>query len=327
MIKFATDITQEKLRTTELEEKWAAARRAHAICEFDIEGKVVTANDAFLRIVGYSLREIVDQHHSMFCTADHVRTQDYRGFWLEVARGEARTGIFHNVGRFDRDIHLLAHYDTFRDTAGHVAGVVMLAIDVTEHVALRREIEQRAIAVRTEVESILVANDRIRTGAQALDHALGAHTATLSEGGALLSAGVESMSGASRAMEKISEIVKVVGEIAVQTNLLAFNAAIEAARAGEYGVGFSIVADEVRKLAERNADAARDIVRELEIASDSLGRTTGGARQTIDIVRQTAAQLGDSKGSISGLFENCGLQTVSIDRISSVVRAIGDTAT
>ena len=65
----------------------------------------------------------------------------------------------------------------------------------------------------------------------------------------------------------LGEIVKVIGEIAGQTNMLAFNAAIEAARAGEHGLGFSVVADEVRKLANRATSAGRAATGVLAIAS------------------------------------------------------------
>jgi methyl-accepting chemotaxis protein/methyl-accepting chemotaxis protein-1 (serine sensor receptor) len=104
---------------------------------------------------------------------------------------------------------------------------------------------------------------------------------------------VQSMQEINSSSEKISRIIRVIDEIAFQTNILALNAAVEAARAGEAGMGFAVVADEVRNLAHRSAQAAKDTAaliaesiskstegnRKLELVANSIRQITGGATQ------------------------------------------------
>jgi methyl-accepting chemotaxis protein/methyl-accepting chemotaxis protein-1 (serine sensor receptor) len=101
---------------------------------------------------------------------------------------------------------------------------------------------------------------------------------------------------------KIARIIKVIDEIAFQTNILALNAAVEAARAGEAGLGFAVVADEVRNLAQRCTQAARD--------------TTGLIEESIETTRDGNSRLDQMAGSVRAMTENAGRVKCLVDEVS-----------
>jgi methyl-accepting chemotaxis protein len=140
VVKYATDITEQKLRNADFEGQLAAISKAQAIIEFDLDGTVRTANDNFLRTLGYSLEEVRGRHHSMFVDAEERAGVAYFAFWEKLGRGEFDAGQYKRIGKGDRAIWIQASYNPIFDASGRPYKVVKYATDVTAQVLLAQQL-------------------------------------------------------------------------------------------------------------------------------------------------------------------------------------------
>jgi methyl-accepting chemotaxis protein len=141
VIKFATDITEAKLRTAEYEGMIHAINRSQAVIEFDLQGIVLTANENFLRIFGYSRDEVVGKHHRMFCDQGYAESPDYARFWQALGNGEYDADEFKRIDKNGGEIWLQASYNPIMDADGRPVKVVKFASDITA------EVQKRSLAL------------------------------------------------------------------------------------------------------------------------------------------------------------------------------------
>jgi methyl-accepting chemotaxis protein len=156
-------------------------------------------------------------------------------------------------------VYIQATYNPVLDLDGKAVKIVKYAYDVTEHVLHQQRVEAGAREMTGLVRRLSTSIEGVSHDSQTATGLAEETQGNAERGVEALRASLEAIGLIQKSSVAITEIVRVMGEIANQTNLLAFNASIEAARAGEHGVGFSIVAGEVRKLAERSFEAAQQI--------------------------------------------------------------------
>jgi methyl-accepting chemotaxis protein len=132
VVKYATDVTQQKLTMADYSGQIAAISKSQAVIEFKMDGTIIAANDNFLNAMGYTLEEVKGKHHSMFVEEAHRNGPDYREFWAKLNRGEYVAGEFKRIGKGGREVWIQASYNPILDLNGKPFKVVKYATDITQ---------------------------------------------------------------------------------------------------------------------------------------------------------------------------------------------------
>ena len=281
VIKFATDITGQKLKSAEDAGKLDALSRAQAVIEFTPNGEIQTANQNFLSTLGYSLGEIQGRHHSMFCEASYTNSEDYRRFWQRLAGGEFVADEFLRIGKGGRKVYIQASYNPIFDMNGKVFKVVKFATDVTARV---NNVDQLAEALQALSDGDLMQNvttpfiptlDKLRVDFNSAATKLRETIQSVAENASAIAAGAQQIRSASDDLSKRTEQQAAsVEETAAALEEITTTVADSSHRAQEAGQ----LVQKTRDNAERSGAVVRnavDAMGKIETSSAEIGNIIG----------------------------------------------------
>ena len=131
VIKFASDITAQKVLINDCLGQIDAIHKSQAVIEFNLDGTIQTANAAFLATTGYTLPELIGKHHRIFVTPQYAQTAEYSNLWKRLNQGDFISDEIERVAKNGNTLWLQASYNPIFDTAGKPYKVVKYATNIT----------------------------------------------------------------------------------------------------------------------------------------------------------------------------------------------------
>jgi methyl-accepting chemotaxis protein len=239
--------------------------------------------------------------------------------WLAPLSIAIGVGVYFLIAKISNELRVLIQSiaDSSQQVTGAVAQISASSQSLAQGASEQSSSLEETSAASEQITSMTHKNaGNSRSAAEEMDKV----DRGVKDGNAALQEMAASMSDIRESGGKIAKIIKVIDEIAFQTNILALNAAVEAARAGEAGAGFAVVADEVRSLAQRSAQAAKDTAPLIE---DSIAKSNAGSSK-LEQVAVVIHAITESAAKVKVLVDEVNLssreQARGIEQVSKAIQ-------
>jgi methyl-accepting chemotaxis protein len=287
VIKLALDITKAKVKATEDAGMLEAIFRSQAVIEFALDGTILAANPNFLKVVGYSLDEVVGRNHSMFAEPAYAASQAYKDFWDRLRQGDFMADEFRRLGKGGREVWLEASYNPIFDANGKITKFVKFATDLTERMT--------HVGIVAAALSALAAGD------------LESHIDT-----ALLPT-----------LDKLRVDFNAAAG-ALRDALQAVSASAAAIHSGSNQIAHA--SDDLSRRTEQQAAALEETSAALDEITATVKKTASGAKQASSVVTETKSAAELCGGVVTRAVEAMSQIEQSSQQISQIIGAIDEIA-
>lgn len=331
VVKYATDVTKQKLESADLSGQLAAISKSQAVIEFNLDGTILSANDNFLKTLGYSLGEIRGKHHRMFVESDYANGKEYREFWDNLGRGDYQSGEYKRIRKDGHEVWIQASYNPILDLNGKPFKVVKYASDITEQTRNKILLAECMDMVGKTSQSLGHASDELsvtstqmtstaeETAAQA--NVVSAASEQVSHNVQTVATGTEEMSASIR---EIASNASDAAKIANDAVTVAKNTTDVVTKLGTSSSEIGKVIKVITSIAEQTNLLALNATIEAARAGEAGKGFAVVANEVKELAKETSRATEEIEQKISAIQSDTGGVVTAIAQISEIINKVND---